>query len=103
MENDGKNQTTTQDILKERGSRYGTFANHAKCSSALREAFFTHQMAYGQAPLTATQTEAIILILHKLARIANGDPNYDDNWIDLCGYSQLVVDDLNGTDSNNTN
>ena len=36
------------------------------------------------------------MIQHKIGRILNGDPNYDDNWRDICGYSQLVLDELNG-------
>jgi hypothetical protein len=34
------------------------------------------------------------MILHKLARIVNGDANYIDSWRDIVGYSQLVVDEL---------
>lgn len=34
------------------------------------------------------------MIAHKLARIMNGDPNYIDNWTDIAGYAQLVVDIL---------
>ena len=40
--------------------------------------------------------ESLTLICHKLARIANGDPFYDDSWKDIAGYSQLVVDILHG-------
>jgi hypothetical protein len=31
------------------------------------------------------------MICHKLARIANGNPYYEDSWHDIGGYSQLVV------------
>jgi hypothetical protein len=34
------------------------------------------------------------MICHKLSGIANGDPAYIDNWVDLQGYSQLVTDIL---------
>ena len=34
------------------------------------------------------------MILHKLARIVNGDANYIDSWRDIVGYTQLVVDEL---------
>ena len=40
--------------------------------------------------------EALDMIFHKIGRIGNGDPFYDDSWIDICGYSQLVVDELHG-------
>ena len=32
------------------------------------------------------------MILHKLARILNGDPNYVDSWHDIAGYAILVED-----------
>ena len=38
--------------------------------------------------------EALEMIVHKIARIVNGDPNYIDNWIDICGYSKLVIDEI---------
>jgi hypothetical protein len=34
------------------------------------------------------------MIFHKLARIANGDPNYHDSWHDIAGYAKLVADRL---------
>ena len=40
--------------------------------------------------------EAINMICHKLGRIANGDPTYDDSWRDIAGYAMLVVRYLNG-------
>lgn len=36
------------------------------------------------------------MIQHKIGRVLNGDPNYDDNWIDICGYSKLIADELKG-------
>jgi hypothetical protein len=36
------------------------------------------------------------MIMHKVARILNGDPNYADNWIDIAGYATLVADRLEG-------
>ena len=34
------------------------------------------------------------MILHKVARILNGDPDYVDSWADIAGYAQLVVNIL---------
>jgi hypothetical protein len=34
------------------------------------------------------------MIVHKLARIVNGDPNYGDSWRDIEGYAKLVADRL---------
>ena len=86
------------DTLKERGSRYGKFANHAELSQNLKNAVFTHINQYGITQLQPYQVEAMEMILHKVARIANGDPYYDDSWRDIAGYAQLVVDILNEKD-----
>ena len=40
------------------------------------------------------QRQALRTICDKLARIANGDPDYIDNWHDLRGYAKLVEDRL---------
>lgn len=38
--------------------------------------------------------EAIDLICTKMARIAHGDPNHIDHWLDIGGYSKLIVNRL---------
>lgn len=40
------------------------------------------------------QVEALEMIAHKIGRILNGDPNYDDSWVDIAGYAKLVADRL---------
>ena len=83
------------DTLKQRGNRYGEFKNHATLSQEFKDIFHAHVVDYGQpAEFTPAMTEAIEMIFHKIARIANGDPTYDDNWRDIAGYAQLVVDEL---------
>jgi len=91
------------DTLNERGSRYGEYENHAKLTYELKDAFYSHQKIFSSTKLESQHKEAIDLILHKLARIANGDPNYDDNWIDIAGYSTLVVKWLNKSVLNHVN
>jgi hypothetical protein len=46
--------------------------------------------------LAADQANALHMICSKLARIANGDPNYADSWRDVAGYATLVADRLEG-------
>ena len=38
--------------------------------------------------------ETLEMIAHKAGRILNGDPLYDDSWIDIIGYTQLILDDI---------
>lgn len=81
--------TTT---LAERGARYGKFKDHAEISQALKAVMWRancHRML-------PDQVEALEMIVHKIARILNGDPNYADSWVDIAGYAQLVADRLEG-------
>ena len=48
-------------------------------------------------PLADDQWEALEMIAHKIGRIINGDPDYDDSWVDIAGYAKLVSDRLQGT------
>jgi hypothetical protein len=84
---------TIDATLDERGERYGKFADGAEIMQALKE---TMRSAPNWSKLTASQREALEMIQHKIGRALNGDPTYDDNWRDICGYSQLILDELNG-------
>lgn len=88
--------------LKQRGLRYGEFTSHALTSQNLQTVWLNGYVNSGK-PLQECKPfirEAVTMICHKLARIANGDPMYDDNWRDIEGYSRLVVDILQGKDNN---
>jgi hypothetical protein len=79
-----------EDTLAQRGDRYGSFQSHSEISQRLSSIMKTRHLP------EFYMTEAAEMICHKLARIANGDPYYDDSWRDIAGYAQLVVDILNG-------
>ena len=84
-------------LLADRGSRYGKFAGHAACSQRIKSAIFSHVPEGGtQRKLTPAQMEALEMIAHKIARIVNGDPNYANSWRDIAGYATLVADELEG-------
>ena len=80
--------------LSERGQRYGKFEDHAEHSIAIKAVLFTLMGEEKAHTLKADQVEAICMIAHKLARITNGDPHYDDSWRDVAGYAQLVANRL---------
>lgn len=87
--------TTVDNILAERGSRYGVFQDHARITQNMKiEA--QHILAKRQIELKPDQAEALDMIFHKIGRILNGDPDYADSWQDIAGYAQLVADRLNG-------
>lgn len=76
--------------LKERGSRYnlnGEYKDHARLTQQMKEACRQHK---GWKTCPPNMQEAIDMILHKIARVLNGDPYYIDNWVDIEGYSRLV-------------
>ena len=84
--------TDIKKILAERDLTYGKFENHACISQMLKNVLKGDERWYFLAP---DQREALEMIMHKTARIINGNPNYVDSWVDIAGYSQLVVNRLN--------
>ena len=82
---------TVEEVLIQRGNRYGKYANVSRFSQVLKNVVHTspswdHMEPYMQ--------ESLDLIINKLARICNGDPYYDDSWKDIAGYATLVTDEL---------
>lgn len=77
--------------LVQRGSRYGEFKTHAQITQDLKE---TMRLTDNWELLQPFQVEALEMIAHKIGRILNGDPNYDDSWVDIAGYAKLVADRL---------
>jgi hypothetical protein len=98
------------EILVERGQRYGKFKDHAmisqlfKCvlqgdsdgARKLLEQIDHRAMNAKYSGMQADQQEALDMIGHKIARIMNGDPDYADSWCDIAGYATLVADRLEG-------
>lgn len=85
-------QSSIAEVLAERGTRYGPFAGHAHITQALKQDM---RNSPKWRELTDSQSEALEMIAHKIGRILNGDPNYLDSWVDIVGYTQLVIDELN--------
>ena len=84
------------EILKERGNKYGNFRSQAATSQSLKNELVKGLISSGKTleDLPAYQWEAMEMICHKLARAVNGEPSYDDNFIDIAGFAQLVVNEL---------
>ena len=82
------------ETLKQRGSRYGKFKDVAATTYALQEIL---REASNHEHMTDDQVIALDMICNKMARIVNGDPDYIDNWHDICGYATLVEQELNVT------
>ena len=90
--------TDITNTLTERGNRYGKFKDQARFSQLMKDAFRAYMGTQKHDGLEPDQKEALEMIFHKLARIANGDPNYADSWVDIAGYAKLVADRLEGVE-----
>lgn len=86
---------TIDTILDQRGSRYGAFKGHAEVTQSLKRVVIDALAERGKI-LADDQYEALDMIFHKIGRIINGDADYDDSWVDIAGYAQLVADRLQG-------
>ena len=83
--------SATDAVLTERGERYGKFKDVATVTETLSSVITAFS-----GTLSDSQKCALYMMCHKMARIACGDPNYDDNWLDISGYAMLVHKQLNG-------
>lgn len=80
-----------QEVLNERGGRYGSFTDNARITQEMWDVF---QSGPCFELLSAVHKEAAHMILHKLARSVCGDPMYDDNPKDIAGYAKLWEDSI---------
>lgn len=79
------------EILNERGDRYGEFKDQAVVSQTLKAVAIPRSVTHDW---DSFMIEGMEMILHKISRIANGDPYYADSWRDIEGYAKIVADRL---------
>ena len=75
--------------LVERALTHGDFTDQAAISQALK---YLMENTDGWSRLTPVQAEALHMIVHKIARILAGDPNFADHWDDIAGYAKITSD-----------
>jgi hypothetical protein len=88
MESDG---TSVDQILGERGNRYGTFESNAKTCQLLKNVLHSQEGWYR---LSYVQREAVEMMMHKISRLVNGDATYLDTVVDIAGYNQLMLEHM---------
>lgn len=81
--------TEMQKILSDRKDKYGDFRYQAELSINLKQVMHEGNTWHVTQPY---MQEALDMIQHKIARILNGDPYYEDSWVDIIGYAQLALD-----------
>ena len=84
---------SVEQILAQRGARYGLFAEHARITQNLKGAMADSPNWAG---LSDDKRECLEMVAHKIGRILNGDPDYLDSWDDIEGYTRLVSQILRG-------
>lgn len=85
--------TDVHEILDERQNQYGSFENVALYTELVNKV-----LSNNAENRTDAMNMAIYMIASKLARIASGNPNHKDSWVDIAGYAQLIVNILESND-----
>lgn len=95
FQNPQEPEDTVDAILNNRAKQYGKFIEGAEIMQMTKRLIHNYIEQRGTA-LAFDQLEAIDMIIHKLGRIINGNPDKVDHWDDIAGYSMLVAGRLKG-------
>ena len=87
--------TDVDEVLDQRAVDYGKFKDGAELMQALKRTLAAHAQRHGKT-FADDQWEALEMIVHKIGRIVNGNPDKVDHWTDIAGYAKLVADRLEG-------
>jgi hypothetical protein len=83
--------------LNERAKDYGKFKDGAALMQGIKRLLADHAAKHGKT-FVDDQWEALEMIVHKIGRIVNGNPDKVDHWTDIAGYAKLVADRLEGVE-----
>jgi hypothetical protein len=78
---------TIEQTLQDRQKTHGDWPEQARISQALKDTF---RSSNGWNHLTPAMRDSLDMMAQKQARILSGDPNHEDHWVDLQGYSRLA-------------
>jgi hypothetical protein len=81
--------------LDERAQDYGKFKDGAALMQAMKRTLADHARMHNKT-FADDQWEALEMIVHKIGRIVNGNPDKVDSWVDIAGYATLIADRLQG-------
>jgi hypothetical protein len=87
--------TNIDQTLDERAKDYGRFKDSAALMQGIKRLLADHARRHDKT-FADDQWEALEMIVHKMARIVNGNPDKVDHWVDIAGYAKLVADRLQG-------
>ncbi len=83
------------ETLDARAVEYGKFIEGAEVMQMLKRVVL-NALNNRDKTLAHDQAEAMDMIIHKIGRIINGNPDVVDHWLDIAGYAKLVADRLEG-------
>jgi len=89
--------TDVDETLDERAKDYGKFKDGAALMQGIKRLLADHAAIHDKT-FADDQWEALEMILHKIGRIVNGNPDKVDHWVDIAGYAKLVADRLEGVE-----
>jgi hypothetical protein len=81
--------------LDARAVEYGKFIEGAEVMQMLKRVV-QNALSNRDKVLAHDQAESMDMIIHKIGRIVNGNPDVVDHWLDIAGYAKLVADRLEG-------
>lgn len=87
--------TNIDQTLDERAKDYGKFKDSAALMQSIKRLLADHAHRHDKT-FADDQWEALEMIVHKMARIVNGNPDKVDHWVDIAGYAKLIADRLQG-------
>ena len=87
--------TNIDETLDARAQDYGKFKDSAALMQGIKRLLADHALRHNKT-FADDQWEALEMIVHKMARIVNGNPDKVDHWVDIAGYAKLIADRLQG-------
>lgn len=87
--------TNIDETLDARAQDYGRFKDGAALMQAMKRTLADHARMHNKT-FADDQWEALEMIVHKIGRIVNGNPDKVDHWVDIAGYAKLIADRLQG-------
>ena len=85
--NDGEHYDKIDKILDDREKTHGKYADVAETNFAL-VSVINEQLQL----MIPTDFVSISMILHKISRIACGNPMFKDHWVDIAGYAKRAIE-----------
>lgn len=96
-EDERETGTDVDETLDNRAQDYGKFKDGAELMQGIKRLLADHAAKHNRT-FADDQWEALEMIVHKIARIVNGNPDKVDSWVDIAGYATLVADRLEGVE-----